>query len=84
MNARAVTKIVRGVVGNDATIYNDKLKNGVRSIKLDLWARNVNGVYALQNRQAVTAQAAAQLQAQGYKVDIVTTSYGDTRMHVTQ
>ena len=84
MNARAVTKIVRGVVGKDATIYNDKLNNGVRSIKLDMWARNVGGVYELQDRTLWTKKAAAQLQAQGYTVDIVTTSWGDTRLHVVQ
>ncbi len=82
MNARAVTKIVRSVVGKDATIYNDKLKNGVRSIKLDMWARNVNGVYELQSKAQWTRQAGATLQAAGYTVDIVTTSWGDTRLHV--
>ena len=82
MNARAMTKIVRGVVGKDATIYNDKLANGVRSIKLDMWARNVGGVYELQNKEQLTKQAGAALQAAGYSVDIVTTNYGDTRLHV--
>lgn len=83
MNARAMMKIVRGVVGKDATIYNDKLKNGVRSIKMDLWARNVNGVYELRDRTQWTTQAAVALQAAGYTVDIVTTSSGDTRLHVS-
>lgn len=82
MNAKAVTKIVRSVVGREATIYNDKLKNGVRSIKLDMWARNVNGTYELQNKEQWTKQAGAALQAAGYTVDIVTTSWGDTRLHV--
>lgn len=82
MNARAVTKIVRGVVGKDATIYSDKLKNGGRSIKLDMWARNVNGVYELQDKAQWTQKAGAALQAAGYTVDIVTTNWGDTRLHV--
>lgn len=84
MNARAVTKIVRGVVGKDATIYNDKLKNGVRSIKLDMWARNVNGTYELVDRAVLTKQAAAALTAAGYAVTVLTTDYGDTRLHVTE
>ncbi len=83
MNARAMMKIVRSVAGKDATIYNDKLKNGVRSIKMDLWARNVNGVYELRDRDVLTAQAATQLQAAGYNAKIVKTSSGDTRLHVS-
>ena len=83
MATNAVMKIVRGVVGKDATIYNDKLKNGVRSIKLDLWARKVNGVYELRDRAVLTAQAATQLQAAGYNAEIVTTNWGDTRLHVS-
>ena len=83
MNARAVTKIVRSVVGKDATIYSDKLKNGVRSIKLELWARKVNGVYELRDSALWTRQTAAHLTAAGYTVDIVTTHNGDTRLHVS-
>ena len=35
MNASAMMKIVRGVVGKGGTIYNDKLKNGARSVKVE-------------------------------------------------
>lgn len=82
MAASKIAKIVRSVVGRQATIYNDKLANGVRSIKLDMWARDVGGVYELQDRAQWTRLAAAHLTAAGYKVDIVTTHNGDTRLHV--
>ena len=77
-----VAKIVRGVVGKEATIYNDKMKNGARSIKLDMWAHNEAGTYELVNRKELTEQAGKALEAAGYKVEVKTTSWGDTRLHV--
>jgi hypothetical protein len=83
MATKSVAKIVRNVVGKEATIYNDKLKNGVRSIKLDMWAHNNSCTYELVNRSALTKQAGKALEAASYKVQVKTTRGGSTRLHVS-
>lgn len=80
MDARAVTKIVRGVVGKSAMIYNDKRADGVRSIKVN---------YGHNEAQIDAVRAA--LEAAGYKVSKVQHTYFEqhvakditaTRLHV--
>ena len=66
-------RVVRGIVGPDAVIYNDPLRNGQRSIKVEYWWQE-------QRDWAVRAQV--QLTAMGRTAKIVTTRGGMLRLHV--
>lgn len=74
MATTTAMKVVRNIVGKNALVFNDKLNNGVRSIKVDYWS--------LQNNTGWETKAAQQLQAMGFTVKIVNTAWGATRIHV--
>lgn len=58
-----IMRIVRGVVGDNALVFNDKLKGGGRSIKVN-WGHDA----------AQTMAVKAALEAEGYTVEMVQTS----------
>ena len=60
MAASKIMRIVRGVTGYNGYIYNDKLADGVRSIKVGL-GTNVE----------LTGAVKAALEAEGYTVEMV-------------
>ncbi len=54
----AVSKLVRSLAGKDRTMYNDRLKDGSRSIKVQNWTKNQ---YAAAQRK---------LEQAGYKAEV--------------
>ena len=74
-------RIVRGLAGKDATVFNDRLQNGTRSFKV--WGWNVKDY----------GQAKAALEAAGLQVKMVqqvkysyrmASEYLLTRLHVVE
>ena len=73
MASKQLGKIVRGVVGKGGTVYNDKLANGTRSIKVEK--------YGWTNKDYDAVQTA--LEAEGYTVTRQLNKYNEVRLHVT-
>lgn len=73
MATSKIAKIVRGVVGYNAEVFNDKLKNGMRSIKVNCG-----------NDEAQVDAIKSALEAAGYQVKKVKTltRYEALRLHV--
>ena len=73
MANKQLGQIVRGVVGKGGTVYNDKLANGTRSIKVEK--------YGWTNKDYDAVQTA--LEAEGYTVTRQMNKYNEVRLHVT-
>lgn len=65
-----ITEVVRAVVGKDAVLFNDKLKDGTRSVKV--WGWSIGAA----------KRAELLLRQQGRKVKLVETRLGEFRLHV--
>lgn len=66
-----IVEVVRTVVGKDAVLFNDRLKNGTRSVKV--WGWSIGAANA----------AAVLLRQQGRKVKVVETQLGEFRLHIS-
>ena len=65
-----IVEVVRTVVGKDAVLFNDRLKDGTRSVKVWGWSIGAANAVAVLLRQ------------QGRKVRLVETRLGEFRLHV--
>ena len=74
---KKVTGILRKLAGKDATIFNDKLKNGTRSYKVEFFDCNKYWT------DTDYLKAAAELQAEGFNAKVVAVQNGvQFRLHV--